>query len=706
VADGKTCESCRVWKFFGIRWRPYATSPKFRVLRYSVLLVLLGILVVGYQLLKPRTFVFTQSIMVYSAAAMLLLMMYHVADPAEHRRLVYARYISLAAVAGMFLVGTYFNMPGCVFYCTIDDFGSVLSVLVIIVGAFIMPLAWCRYICPEGAVLGLCGKGARKQVIRNEEACVECGKCAWVCDMQAISEDITIDTSSCIMCGKCIDICPTNALSYGTVGDPAAAPAAAAPSGKERLLPTLRRWLVPACLIVAAVVSAFIARSRLTPTVAAPVGGTGAFSSPPALAQQASEEWAMFGADSTHSGQSAADFPSANLKTEWVFTGSNHTWAYRKQASVWSASPVIAKVDDRWLLITGSYDRSVYALNARTGERVWRVSTGDSIFSAPAIGRIGDRTIVYVASTDHRIYAYDARNGELVWGHEALEWTDTVAPAITASPAFTYVGDTPLLAVSIHLNDQFGPRNVQEGKIILFHAETGSIIWEKTLSKSPVTSPIIANVKGHAAVIVLSTDGVLYCFDAMTGTEAWRSLLLDLSYASPSFADVEGIPTVFIGSRFHTMYSIDAQDGQRIWQRRSNNFIDGTAAVGQVDGKPVIVYGSYDRRVYCTDARTSKIRWHARTGNDICATPAIVTVNQRPAVIAHSLDDHLYMFDLATGEELWKHFVGNVVWSHIERTDSIWSSPAAAVVDGQAMLFFGSYDGQFYAFSANQEADR
>jgi len=463
---------------------------------------------------------------------------------------------------------------------------------------------------------------------------------------------------------------------------------------------------MPGFLIVAAIAFAIAARAKLEPMTTPSASGVEIFTSPPARLEQGTQEWTMFGADSMRSCRPSVDFPSANLQEAWVFGGSRHTWTYRKQASVWSASPVVVQVDDRWLVITGSYDRSVYAIDAKTGKQAWRVSTGDSVFSAPAIGRIDERTFVFVVSTDRRVYAFDASDGSRIWGHETLEWTDTVAPAITASPAFAYVGDTPLLAVGIHLNDQFGPRNVQDGKIIVYNAQEGKIIWEKTLSLSPVTSPIITNVNGHAAVIALSTDGVLSGFDALTGTEAWQSVLLDLSYASPSFAEVEGVPTVFVGSRFHTIYAIDARDGLRIWQRRANNFIDSTAAIAQIDGRDVIVYGAYDRRVYCTDARTSKILWFKRTGNDICSTPAIVSVNNRPAAVIHSLDDHLYLLDLAAGKELWKQFVGNVMWSHIERTDSIWSSPAAAVVDGEPMLFFGSYDGKLYAFKAKTGSDK
>jgi len=670
-----------------------------RILKYSLLFILFVLLTVGYEFLKPRTFVFTQSIMVYSAAVMLLVMMFCVADSSLHPKLVYVRYVSLAAVMGLFLAGTYFNMPGCVFYCTIDDFGSVLSVFAVIFSAFVIPLGWCRYICPEGAVLSLCGGGSHLQIQRDESRCISCGKCAVGCQMQAISKDGNIrDNTSCVRCGRCIEVCPQDALSF----QPSPVNAALGSPASPKKAPGLARFIFPVVLFICAAAVICLARNRLVESHATSDKQHPILTAPALVEQDAPAEWRMFGHDARHSGQTSVEFPSADLEQAWTFRGTKHTWTYRKQASVWSSSPVVSKVGGKWMLFVGSYDRSIYALDAKTGHELWRVSAGDSVFSAPAIGDVDGRKILYVVPTDRKVYALDARTGKKIWAHELLEWSDTVAPSIAASPAFGYVSDTPLLVVGIHINDQFGPRNIQDGKTVVYNAATGMVLWEKKLSKSPLTSPVLCNINGHAAVIVGSTDGSFYCFDALSGTQVWESLLLDLSFSSPAVGTVNGKPYVFVGSRFHTMYAIDARTGNRIWQRRANNFIDATPSLATIDGKLVIFYGSYDRRFYCVDAASSEILWYQKTGCDICSSSAVVSVGGQPAVIVHSLDDNLYMFDARTGEKLWQHFVGHVMWSHIERTDSIWSSPAVANVDGTPMVFFGSYDGKLYAFTAKE----
>jgi len=189
-------------------------SPaKARAIKYGFLAMLLAGVVVGFVFLRPATYVFTQSIMVFSVAALLLILMYVIADPKAHRRLVYFRYVSLAAVASLFIIGTYFNAPGCVFYCSIDDFGSVISVFALVVAALVVSRAWCRYVCPEGAVLSLCSKGARTQIERDAARCRRCGLCAKVCDMEAISPDGQArHVASCQRCGRCIEKCPASAL--------------------------------------------------------------------------------------------------------------------------------------------------------------------------------------------------------------------------------------------------------------------------------------------------------------------------------------------------------------------------------------------------------------------------------------------------------------------------------------------------------------
>ncbi|MEW5774794.1 MAG: 4Fe-4S binding protein, partial [Thermodesulfobacteriota bacterium] len=91
------------------------------------------------------------------------------------------------------------------------------------------PRFWCRYLCPTGALLGLCAHpGRRLHRRRVSEACTACGACARRCPMEAIPEEDPRATREreCIGCRTCADACPENAVAFaGRPAPPRPAPA-------------------------------------------------------------------------------------------------------------------------------------------------------------------------------------------------------------------------------------------------------------------------------------------------------------------------------------------------------------------------------------------------------------------------------------------------------------------------------------------------
>jgi ferredoxin-type protein NapH len=79
--------------------------------------------------------------------------------------------------------------------------------------------AWCRYLCPIGALLKIFNRiGIGKVKLVNEE-CNGCGKCTRVCDMQVdvlgnLKTYGQVTSSDCIRCLKCTDECPTGAIAF------------------------------------------------------------------------------------------------------------------------------------------------------------------------------------------------------------------------------------------------------------------------------------------------------------------------------------------------------------------------------------------------------------------------------------------------------------------------------------------------------------
>jgi outer membrane protein assembly factor BamB len=55
----------------------------------------------------------------------------------------------------------------------------------------------------------------------------------------------------------------------------------------------------------------------------------------------------------------------------------------------------------------------VYALDAKTGIRLWSYPTGYIIFSSPAVAN----GVLYIGSHDHKVYALDAKTGVRLWSY-------------------------------------------------------------------------------------------------------------------------------------------------------------------------------------------------------------------------------------------------------------------------------------------------
>ena len=95
-------------------------------------------------------------------------------------------------------------MTGGLFWWKIAVMVMVLSACVFIYRAF------CRFLCPLGALYGLFSRLALLGVKVDKARCIDCDACLHVCPM-----DIRmVGDSECVHCGHCIDACPAKAISF------------------------------------------------------------------------------------------------------------------------------------------------------------------------------------------------------------------------------------------------------------------------------------------------------------------------------------------------------------------------------------------------------------------------------------------------------------------------------------------------------------
>ncbi|MBN1563195.1 MAG: serine/threonine-protein kinase [Anaerolineae bacterium] len=154
-------------------------------------------------------------------------------------------------------------------------------------------------------------------------------------------------------------------------------------------------------------------------------------------------------------------------------------WRFKTKRAV-SSSPA----EYEGLVIFGSMDWQVYALDIERGWKVWEYRTNKGIISSPAIS--DDK--VFIGSVDGSFYALDASNGRERWQFQT-------EGQITSSP------------VCAGSNVYFGGI---DGKVYSLDAKTGQLRWSYETGGPVPSSPVVHN----DVVYIGSMDKRVYAFKA------------------------------------------------------------------------------------------------------------------------------------------------------------------------------------------------
>ena len=88
----------------------------------------------------------------------------------------------------------------------------------------VLPLSWCRYLCPLGAALWPFSSVGALRLSRSGASCTGCGACDRSCPQSIpVSRLAEVRTGECTLCLECTDVCPSEGtlslqLPYGPYG--------------------------------------------------------------------------------------------------------------------------------------------------------------------------------------------------------------------------------------------------------------------------------------------------------------------------------------------------------------------------------------------------------------------------------------------------------------------------------------------------------
>ncbi|MGQ4382099.1 outer membrane protein assembly factor BamB family protein [Streptomyces sp. SAS_270] len=276
---------------------------------------------------------------------------------------------------------------------------------------------------------------------------------------------------------------------------------------------------------------------------------------------------------------------------------------------------------DRGTVVTGTRGGGVQAWEASGGQKLWEISGAQTDFESPEAGPAVHDGTVYVWK-DARLRALEARTGEERWSYPIGDAASCggVPVRVTQAPdGYVYVSaGTRVLAV-----------DVASGHV-RWHFEAPAVFLSP-----PTFAPGPAVTGG--GVYLADYLGTVYALDATDGRDRWR-------IATESRASIE--PVLVAGGHVHVgsgkgLYTLDAVTGTPKWRFQAGGDIVGAPAVAE--GR--IHFGSTDHLLYTLKADDGRLRWKLATGGEITGAPVV----KDGVVYACSKDRCVYALDAEKG---------------------------------------------------------
>ncbi len=373
------------------------------------------------------------------------------------------------------------------------------------------------------------------------------------------------------------------------------------------------------------------------------------------------QEPIQFRADAQHTGVYRTATPEGQTYIKWRFRTGNKV---RSTPAVYGG-----------MVIFGSNDGSLYAVDEATGTQRWAFKTGGPVSSSPAVA---DGT-AYFQSADGKFYAVDAHTGKPRWtfalGKE-LPFRNGIAPTDLGPPDY---GLWDFFLSSATLADGLVYFGGADGKLYALNARTGKQAWSFSTAGRVRSTPAVAS----GVVYFGSMDGNFFALDAKSGALKWKFKTVGNEYfpageIQSSATVVDG--TVYFGSRDYYVYALDTATGALKWKmQHKDSWVVGSPAIS--DG--LLFVGSSDAKfVQALDIKTGEEKWHEKTGGNVFASAAVA-------------GNKVYFGDW-DGTLLWRDSKTGRVLGGFLAEDRINGSP----VVNNGVIYIGVDDDCLYAIAA------
>lgn len=239
---------------------------------------------------------------------------------------------------------------------------------------------------------------------------------------------------------------------------------------------------------------------------------------------------------------------------------------------------------------------TLYALEAREGADLWRLSTDAWVYSLQA-----DRGTVVTGTRGGGVQAWEAANGQKLWEISGAQ-TDFESPE--AGP-------------SIHDGTVYVWK---DARLRALEARTGEERWSYPIGDAASCGGVPVRMT-HApdGYVYISAGTRVLAVDTASGHVRWHFEAPAVFLSPPTFAPGPAVTGggVYLADYLGTVYALDATDGRDRWR---------IATESRASTEPVLVAAGHvhvgsGKGLYTLDAVTGTPKWRFQAGGDLVGAP-------------------------------------------------------------------------------------
>ncbi|HVT34343.1 MAG TPA: outer membrane protein assembly factor BamB, partial [Nevskiaceae bacterium] len=263
-------------------------------------------------------------------------------------------------------------------------------------------------------------------------------------------------------------------------------------------------------------------------------------------------------------------------------------WRARTRARIVSGPGVFGS-----MVLVGTLDAEVIALNRADGKELWRSKVSSEVMAAP----VGDGHVVVARTGDGQVHGLAADSGQALWHFDRTE------PNLTLRG----LSDPLIVGNRVYVG-------MDNGRVVALSLDSGQLLWEQAVSVQTGRTELdrLTDIDGSMlpsgnSVYAVSFGGELAALDDDNGEVTWRRSVKSYNGLAQS-GDL-----VLTTDHNGVVWALDAASGAAVWKQEGLQYrkLSPPAAFAGY-----VVVGDYQGYLHWLDPKDGKVVGRSRAGSD------------------------------------------------------------------------------------------